>query len=65
MALKKRKFIDSYATEFDGIKRAKNDDEFHCISCNEDFSLGEAGKNAIVQHFATEKHNKNEEAIFF
>ena len=44
---KKRNFLDSYAKEFPGaIKRAKNDNEFHCIPCNEDFS---SGKGAIVE----------------
>ena len=46
---KKRNFLDSYAKEFPGvIKRAKNHDEFHCIPCNDDFSLATAGKGAIT-----------------
>ena len=61
---KKRNFLDSYAKEFPGvIKRAKNDDEFHCIPCNEDFSLASAGKGAITQHICKSKHKQNERAM--
>ena len=61
---KKRNFLDSYVKEFPGvIKRAKNDDEFHCIPCNDDFSLATAGKGAITQHIAKSKHKQNERAM--
>ena len=61
---KKRNFLDSYAKEFPGvIKRTKNDDEFHCIPCNDDFSLATAGKGAITQHIAKSKHKQNERAM--
>ena len=61
---KKRNFLDSYAKEFPGvIKRAKNDDEFHCIPCDEDFSLASAGKGAITQHICKSKHKQNERAM--
>uniref|UniRef100_A0A914ID34 Metalloendopeptidase n=1 Tax=Globodera rostochiensis TaxID=31243 RepID=A0A914ID34_GLORO len=58
----KRKFLDSYSKEFTGIKRAKNDDEFHCVPCNENIALGSTGKFAVIRHFATDKHKKNAKA---
>ena len=59
----KRKYIDSYTTEFKGvIKRSKEDDHFHCIPCNEDISLASSGKKAISQHLTYEKHKKNAKA---
>uniref|UniRef100_A0A914HQG9 HAT C-terminal dimerisation domain-containing protein n=1 Tax=Globodera rostochiensis TaxID=31243 RepID=A0A914HQG9_GLORO len=58
----KRKFLDSYSKEFIGIKRAKNDDEFHCVPCNENIALGSTGKFAVIRHFATDKHKKNAKA---
>ena len=59
---KKRNFLDSYSKEFSGIvKRAKNDDEFHCIPCNEDISLATSGKTSITKHLVTDKHKKVQE----
>ena len=46
--------------KFSGIvKRAKNDDEFHCIPCNEDISLATSGKTFITKHLVTDKHKKS------
>ena len=61
---KKRNFLDSYSKEFSGIvKRAKNDDEFHCIPCNEDISLATSGKTSITKHLVTDKHKKSARAM--
>ena len=47
---RKRNFLDSYSKEFSGIvKRAKNDDEFHCIPCNEDISLSDSLFDEITE----------------
>ena len=65
----KRNFLDSYSKEFDGIvKRAKNDDEFHCIPCNVDISLATSGKTSITKHLVQKEcksyeHNKGDSSV--
>ena len=62
--MSKRTFLDSYSKEFVGIvKRAKNEDEFHCIPCNDNITLASAGKGAITKHLVTDKHKRNARAM--
>ena len=57
---RKNIFVHSYETEFPGIKKFRNGDEFaHCVPCNCDINIVSIGENAITTHLKTPKHQKS------
>ena len=56
---RKNTFKNDYETEFRGVKKSKNGDEYaHCIPCNVEICLTATGKAAISLHQKTDKHKK-------